>query len=415
MTSSRDRLQRAHREGPASHKFRRLARVSDACNGSTCAKVLEFCVDTRKTSSVPERTKSPQSQRFVWYGPAPVARRRTGSAARFAAAAAALVLAGVSAAGAARPGAALRRQAHSLDGRAHRALLELYALDTRLHSAQSRLASLEAQSARLRRAHAQLAQRLSATQQTLAVSQHELGDKLSMLYKQGDVSALAVVLGSQSLDDAVARLDDINRVADESSQVLAVTADAQSRLDRLRTTLADRRAQLDAAVAAARTTAASLAGARAARVGFVARLRREQSVKVAQIHSLEATAQRAARKSGALQAAAGADTVDAAPVTTPGGTGATSAPATGSRTITVSSTGYSLSGHTATGIPAGWGVVAVDPTVIPLGTRLRIPGYGRGVAADTGGAVQGASIDLWFPTLAQARAWGRRTITITLD
>jgi 3D (Asp-Asp-Asp) domain-containing protein/septal ring factor EnvC (AmiA/AmiB activator) len=344
-----------------------------------------------------------------------VARRRTGSAARFAAAAAALVLAGVSAAGAARPGAALRRQAHSLDGRAHRALLELYALDTRLHSAQSRLASLEAQSARLRRAHAQLAQRLSATQQTLAVSQHELGDKLSMLYKQGDVSALAVVLGSQSLDDAVARLDDINRVADESSQVLAVTADAQSRLDRLRTTLADRRAQLDAAVAAARTTAASLAGARAARVGFVARLRREQSVKVAQIHSLEATAQRAARKSGALQAAAGADTVDAAPVTTPGGTGATPAPATGSRTITVSSTGYSLSGHTATGIPAGWGVVAVDPTVIPLGTRLRIPGYGRGVAADTGGAVQGASIDLWFPTLAQARAWGRRTITITLD
>ena len=80
----------------------------------------------------------------------------------------------------------------------------------------------------------------------------------------------------------------------------------------------------------------------------------------------------------------------------------------------VSTTGYSLSGRTATGIPVGWGVVAVDPSVIPLGTHLSIPGYGEAVAADTGGAVRGAMIDLWFPTLAQARAWGRRTVTITL-
>jgi cystine transport system substrate-binding protein len=45
---------------------------------------------------------------------------------------------------------------------------------------------------------------------------------------------------------------------------------------------------------------------------------------------------------------------------------------------------------------------------------MTIPGYGQGFAADTGSAVQGATIDLWFPTLAQARAWGRRTVTITL-
>ena len=80
----------------------------------------------------------------------------------------------------------------------------------------------------------------------------------------------------------------------------------------------------------------------------------------------------------------------------------------------MSSTGYSLPGRTATGIPVGWGVVAVDPSLIPLGTRLTIPGYGEAVAADTGSSVRGASIDLWFPTLAQARAWGRRTVTITI-
>jgi 3D (Asp-Asp-Asp) domain-containing protein len=82
--------------------------------------------------------------------------------------------------------------------------------------------------------------------------------------------------------------------------------------------------------------------------------------------------------------------------------------------LTVVATGYSIHGHTATGTPTGWGVVAVDPSVIPLGTHLTIPGYGSGVAADTGSAVQGATIDLWFSTVAQARAWGRRTVTISL-
>ena len=52
--------------------------------------------------------------------------------------------------------------------------------------------------------------------------------------------------------------------------------------------------------------------------------------------------------------------------------------------------------------------------MIPLGTRMTIPGYGEGIAADTGSAVVGATIDLWFPTLSQARDWGRRTVTISL-
>jgi 3D (Asp-Asp-Asp) domain-containing protein len=90
------------------------------------------------------------------------------------------------------------------------------------------------------------------------------------------------------------------------------------------------------------------------------------------------------------------------------------ASATTGRTITVSATGYALPGRTSTGLPVGWGVVAVDPSVIPLGTHMTIPGYGEAVAADTGGAVSGSTIDLWFPSVAQANAWGRRVVTVTL-
>jgi 3D (Asp-Asp-Asp) domain-containing protein len=84
------------------------------------------------------------------------------------------------------------------------------------------------------------------------------------------------------------------------------------------------------------------------------------------------------------------------------------------RALTVVATGYALGGRTATGLPVGWGVAAVDPSVIPLGTHMTVPGYGEAVAADIGGAVRGAVVDLWFPTVARANAWGRRSVTIVL-
>ena len=75
---------------------------------------------------------------------------------------------------------------------------------------------------------------------------------------------------------------------------------------------------------------------------------------------------------------------------------------------------YHLPGKTASGLPVRKGVVAVDPDLIPLGTRLFVPGYGRAVAADVGGAIKGRIIDLWMPNDAQARRWGRKTVVITV-
>lgn len=70
------------------------------------------------------------------------------------------------------------------------------------------------------------------------------------------------------------------------------------------------------------------------------------------------------------------------------------------------------SGYTATGYRAGHGIVAVDPRVIPLGTRLYIPGYGFAIAGDTGGAIIGRRIDLGFDSIGDAMDFGRRTVKV---
>ncbi len=73
---------------------------------------------------------------------------------------------------------------------------------------------------------------------------------------------------------------------------------------------------------------------------------------------------------------------------------------------------FRCSGITASGVRAGFGVIAVDPRVIPLGSKLFIPGYGRAVAGDTGGAIVGHRVDLGFNTLRDALQYGTRPVTI---
>jgi len=85
------------------------------------------------------------------------------------------------------------------------------------------------------------------------------------------------------------------------------------------------------------------------------------------------------------------------------------------RKLRIVARAYALRGYTATGSYVSHGTIAVDPRVIPLGTRIYVPGYGWGRAADTGGAIIGNSIDLWMPTTGACYQWGVRYVTISVE
>lgn len=82
-----------------------------------------------------------------------------------------------------------------------------------------------------------------------------------------------------------------------------------------------------------------------------------------------------------------------------------------------SATAYSLRGRTASGQSVTRGVIAADPRVLPIGTRVRVeagPWTGEYLVADTGGAIKGRKIDIWTPSSREAMQFGRRAVKLTV-
>jgi len=85
--------------------------------------------------------------------------------------------------------------------------------------------------------------------------------------------------------------------------------------------------------------------------------------------------------------------------------------------LAVEATSYCLVGRTKSGHPAGPGSIAVDPSLIPMGSHITVPGYGNGTAEDTGSAILGHHIDVWLPPSSPVACprsdhWGVRHLLI---
>jgi peptidoglycan DL-endopeptidase CwlO len=285
---------------------------------------------------------------------------------------------------------ALRLENRQLAAGARSAVAELATIESRLTRTRVELASFRARARDVRTRRRAVRAELTVVRSALRATQEALARRLQSIYEDGEADTLAVVLGAQSLDEALSAIETIDLAATQDKGLLERARSASSRLAALGRRLAARERDLEQLAAVRAAAAAALADARADRLRLIAAARSAKRSNGAEIAALQ--------KRARMLASANRP----APVSP------------GVHSLTVAATAYALPGRTATGRTAGWGSVAVDPSVIPLGSRLRIPGYGFGVASDVGSAIQGARIDVWFPTESQALEWGNRVVTIAI-
>ena len=300
---------------------------------------------------------------------------------------------------------ALRARNESLAAGSQSALASLTSIESRLAQARAELASFRARSAAVGAQRRAVSEQLAITRSAVRLTRKALATRLQHLYEEGNPDVLAVVLGAGSLDEALTAVETLDLAARQDEDLVQHARGAVARLTRLSKSLAAKQRELDQLAAVKAAATASLVSARSERLQAIAALRATRSANLGRIAQL-------GEKALTL---ASAQSAPSTPVVTPGAPSLPAGPASAAvRSLTVVATGYALPGRTSSGRAVGWGVVAVDPSVIPMGSRIAIPGYWMGVAAYTGGAIAGARIDLWFPSIAQAHDWGSRTVTVTV-
>jgi 3D (Asp-Asp-Asp) domain-containing protein/peptidoglycan hydrolase CwlO-like protein len=302
-----------------------------------------------------------------------------------------------------RQARALRSENAALAADSRSAQAGLAAIEARLAQTRAELASFRARAAVVHSRRRAVNAELRVARASLRSVRIALARRLQALYERGEPDALAIILGAGSLEGALDAVETMDLAARQDEDLLAQAQRATRRLARLNRALAGRERELEQLATARAAAAESLAAARAERLRTIAAMQSASTSNSNRIAGLE------------KQARTLSSTSAPAPTVVSGAPRISDGPASGGvHQLTVVATGYALSGTTASGRPVGWGAVAVDPSVIPLGSRLSVPGYGLGVASDTGGAIQGSRIDLWFPSVAEAHGWGSRVLTITV-
>jgi 3D (Asp-Asp-Asp) domain-containing protein/peptidoglycan hydrolase CwlO-like protein len=303
----------------------------------------------------------------------------------------------------------------SLTTHERQVLYEIYADDTAIARARAAADRVTGQVAEIERGLARARLERNLARNALRSAQIRLASRLAAWYREGSPpDAVEIFLGARSLSSAIDQVQLWHRATRMDDSVIVETTHARARFALAARSLSSARTTAQQHRHALLVRVGELERARAARSALLATLRRE--ARIAERRRLVALTQRAAR--------ATRRTVELSPPPVPSDptpvvrlAARTEPPTTtqahAGSSLVVSSTAYALPGTTATGLPVGQGMCAVDPSVIPLGTRFEVPGYGSCLAADTGSAIVGDRIDVWVPSEAAAVTWGRRDVTIT--
>lgn len=299
----------------------------------------------------------------------------------------------------------LEARSAELNNSYDQALQELVAIDTEVQRREGEIEAVRQRSSDTEAAIQAQEQHLDDLQQELQERQGVLEKRLTSAYKNDDMGYLEVVMGAGDFSDFLNRVDMVNKIAEEDEKLIDSYRDTKASLEKELADLAAKREELVTIETDLRNAEQQMLDSQAEQQAYISSLEGQMAANAGQLEQLRAEAAQIEANMYNIQNQSGGSSS--------GGGGGYNPPPSGGSSISVTATAYCLTGRTATGMPAGPGVIAVDPGVIPLGSQVYVSGYGNAIAADTGGAIRGNKIDVWLPC-GDAYAWGVRTVTVTI-
>ncbi len=264
--------------------------------------------------------------------------------------------------------------------------------------------------------------RLDATNKKLSTEQIMLNKRMKAMYTDGNSSYLEVLLGSHNLSDFISKMDITAKIIQYDNNIISNVKQQQTVITLQKKNLEVANANLQSLKSDNESSLAKLSSDVSEEKNLLSKATDKEKQLIEAQRQKELAQAAAAKKAQdvATQNAkiAAENTALLAAPSSPSSI-APSAPGSSSTVYTMTATSYSDPGYTSSNKlthrdPNGYSTIAVDPTIIPLGTKVYVSGYGYAIAEDTGSAIIGNIIDVYLPTDAEASAWGRRTVTVTI-
>jgi 3D (Asp-Asp-Asp) domain-containing protein len=300
----------------------------------------------------------------------------------------------------------LEERSTELDASYRETLSNLVAVDSEVSRYSEEIESTTARQAEVRDEIAAHQEQVEQIKQQLAGQTNALAERLVSTYKSDDVGYLEVVLDSGDFSDFLNRMDMITIIAEDDRRLIDSINEAKRTEEENLTALAQKQEEVDSLIVELSTAQSNLVSSRDDQQRTISELEVEMQDNQNQLAQVRAQAAAIETKMNEIQDSYGTDDGSA-------DESEESAPVAGGSSMSMTATAYCLTGNTATGMPVGRGIIAVDPSVIPLGSKVHVSGYGDAIAADVGGAINGNIIDVWLPC-EEAYAWGTRTVTVTV-
>lgn len=274
---------------------------------------------------------------------------------------------------------------------------DVVTLDREIADLNERLSALTAQSSGLSEQIESVTAEVDAKRERLRSKRRALALRARSIYVNGKTSSIEMLLSSRDFSDFVSSTDLVRKVTTQDAKMIESVRSESERLEGSLGELRRKKSEVDSTKKELSLKKSRLESARVERNAVLSRAGEQRGAVERQSTKIETKMR------------------ELNPPRTPD-------PGPGTRTgryLTMMATAYSplepgLSESTASGMRAQQGVVAVDPTVIPLGTRLNVEGYGDAIAGDTGSAIKGMRIDLCFDTLEEVEAYGWRVVRVEI-